>query len=151
MLDFSPDELENTSFWNRLCEDSVRLLKAAFMDALANRKIDEDTSPLGSGLFEINLKDKNGVFNYFTLNGVVNFTGETPECVCSIRPLKSFSLDTVDKNSEEETTPFVLESVRATKTVDKRFESGRSMRHGLPVAIIDADSANSAVSGSGTD
>lgn len=153
VLDFSPDELVNTSFWNRLCEDSVRLLKAAFMDALANRKIDEDTSPLGSGLFEIKVKDKNGAFNYVTLNGVVNFTGETPECVCSIRPLKSFSIDAVEKNSEEETIPFVLESVRS-KTVDKSVESGRSMRHGHSVAIIDANSANSAnsaVSGSGSD
>jgi hypothetical protein len=64
--------------------------------------------------------------------------------------LKSFSIDAVEKNSEEETIPFVLESVRS-KTVDKSVESGRSMRHGHSVAIIDADSANSAVSGSGSD
>lgn len=152
VLDFSPTELVNTSFWSRLCEDSVRLLKAAFMDALANRKIDQDTSPLGSGLFEIKVKDKHGVFNYVSLNGVVHFTGETPECVCSIRPLKSSSPDLVEKISEKETTTFALESDRPTKKADKRVESGRVVRHGHSVAIIDADSANnSAVSVSGSD
>ena len=40
---FTPEELEGKSFWDRLCEDSVRLLKAAFMDALAARE-NESTS-----------------------------------------------------------------------------------------------------------
>merc|ERR1712137_184044 len=31
-LEFTPEDLIGKSFWERLCEDSVRLLKAAFMD-----------------------------------------------------------------------------------------------------------------------
>lgn len=151
VLEFSPDELLNTSFWNRLCDDSVRLLKAAFMDALANREQDEDTSPLGTGLFEVKVKDKNGIFIHVTLNGVVNFAGETPECVCSIRPLKSSSRNAVEQLTKLESTPFVIESARSAKNPVKRVVSGRATRHGHSVAIIDADSANSAVSVSGSD
>lgn len=151
VLEFSPDELVNTSFWNRLCDDSVRLLKAAFMDALANRKQDEDTSPLGTGLFEVKVKDKNGIFIHVTLNGVVNFAGETPECVCSIRPLKSSSPDVVEQLTKPESTPFVIGSARSTKNAVKGIVSGRATRHGHSVAIIDADSTNSAASVSGSD
>ena len=85
-LDFSPRELEGSSFWERLCDESVRLLKAAFMDALAARKGDMNTTPLGCGVWELRLKDKDGSNKVVTLNGVVHFTGESPECVCSIRP-----------------------------------------------------------------
>ena len=85
-LDFSPKELEGTSFWERLCDESVRLLKAAFMDALASRKSETDTPPLGSGVWELRLVDKDGSHKVITLNGVVHFSGESPECVCSIRP-----------------------------------------------------------------
>jgi PAS domain S-box-containing protein len=85
-LDFSPRELEGSSFWERLCDDSVRLLKAAFMDALAARSTDTDATPLGSGVWELRLVDKDGSHKVITLNGVVHFTGESPECVCSIRP-----------------------------------------------------------------
>jgi PAS domain S-box-containing protein len=85
-LDFSPRELEGSWFWDRLCDDSVRLLKAAFMDALAARKTDTDTTPLGSGVWVFRLVDKDGSQKVITLNGVVHFTGESPECVCSIRP-----------------------------------------------------------------
>jgi PAS domain S-box-containing protein len=85
-LSFSAPELEGTSFWDRLCEDSVRLLKAAFMDALAARQSDSDSAPLGSGVWELRLVDKDGEPKFVTLNGVVHFAGERPECVCSIRP-----------------------------------------------------------------
>lgn len=85
-LDMSPEELEGTSFWERLCEDSVRLLKAAFMDSLAARKSDSDTAPLGSGVWELRLVDKDSKYKVITLNGVVHFSGEAPECVCCIRP-----------------------------------------------------------------
>eukprot|EP00536_Pseudo-nitzschia_multiseries_P002732 jgi/Psemu1/322677/estExt_fgenesh1_pg.C_370017 len=44
----SPERLEGTSFWELICQDSVRLLKAAFMDALAAREADSDTAVLGS-------------------------------------------------------------------------------------------------------
>jgi PAS domain S-box-containing protein len=86
-LDFTADELEGTSFWNRLCDDSVRLLKAAFMDSLAARQQDAETASLGSGIWELRLVDKDGNRKVVTLHGVVHFAGERPECVCSIRPL----------------------------------------------------------------
>ena len=85
-LDLTPEDLEGTSFWERLCEDSVRLLKAAFMDSLAARKSDSDTAPLGSGVWELRLVDKDSTYKVITLNGVVHFSGEAPECVCCIRP-----------------------------------------------------------------
>eukprot|EP00550_Attheya_septentrionalis_P003045 CAMPEP_0198281464 /NCGR_PEP_ID=MMETSP1449-20131203/1390_1 /TAXON_ID=420275 /ORGANISM="Attheya septentrionalis, Strain CCMP2084" /LENGTH=330 /DNA_ID=CAMNT_0043977235 /DNA_START=505 /DNA_END=1497 /DNA_ORIENTATION=- len=85
-LDFTPEELEGSSFWNRLCAESVRLMKAAFMDALAARKKDMETAPLGSGVWELQLVDKDGTLKIVTLHGVVHFSGEAPECVCSIRP-----------------------------------------------------------------
>jgi PAS domain S-box-containing protein len=85
-IDMTPEELEGTSFWDRLCEDSVRLLKAAFMDSLAARKADSATAPLGSGVWELRLADKDSNYHIVTLNGVVHFTGEAPECVCCIRP-----------------------------------------------------------------
>lgn len=84
-VDFKPSELEGTSFWHRLCDESVRLLKAAFMDALASRLPEMDTTPLGEGLWELRLKDKDGSERLVTLNGVVHFSGDRPECVCSIR------------------------------------------------------------------
>ncbi|CAB9499540.1 expressed unknown protein [Seminavis robusta] len=85
-MSMSASELEGTSFWDRLCEDSVRLLKAAFMDSLAARTDDSDTAPLGSGIWELRLVDKDGSHKVVTLNGVVHFSGDRPECVCSIRP-----------------------------------------------------------------
>ena len=85
-LKFKSTELEGSSFWDRLCVDSVRLLKAAFMDSLAARQADSDTAPLGSGVWELRLVDKDGSQKIVTLNGVVHFAGERPECVCSIRP-----------------------------------------------------------------
>jgi PAS domain S-box-containing protein len=85
-LQFSAKELEGTSIWERLCDDSVRLLKAAFMDSLAARDQDSDTAPLGSGFWELRLVDRDGSQQIVTLNGVVHFAGERPECVCSIRP-----------------------------------------------------------------
>ena len=85
-LDFSAGELEGSSFWDRLCDDSVRLLKAAFMDSLAARQPDSDTATLGTGFWELRLVDKDGAQKVVTLNGVVHFAGDRPECVCSIRP-----------------------------------------------------------------
>ena len=85
-MSMTAKELEGTSFWDRLCEDSVRLLKAAFMDSLAARTDDSDSAPLGSGIWELRLVDKDGSYKVVTLNGVVHFSGDRPECVCSIRP-----------------------------------------------------------------
>jgi len=86
-LDMCPDELEGTSFWLLICEESVRMLKAAFMDSLAARESDSDTALLGSGVWELRLKNKNNKYMFVTLNGVVHFKGDAPECVCCIRPL----------------------------------------------------------------
>lgn len=85
-MNMTAKELEGTSFWDRLCEDSVRLLKAAFMDSLAARNDDSDSAPLGCGIWELRLVDKDGSHKIVTLNGVVHFSGDRPECVCSIRP-----------------------------------------------------------------
>ncbi|CAJ1941724.1 unnamed protein product [Cylindrotheca closterium] len=87
-IGISPDELVGTSFWDRLCESSVRLLKSAFMDALAAKKSDSDTCPLGSGVWDLRLVDKESNYTLVSLNGVVHFSGEAPECVCCIRPLE---------------------------------------------------------------
>lgn len=85
-LGMTAEELEGTSFWDRLCGDSVKLLKAAFMDSLAARKNDSETATLGSGVWELRLKDKDSNYVLVSLNGVVHFTGEAPECVCCMRP-----------------------------------------------------------------
>eukprot|EP00549_Striatella_unipunctata_P023005 CAMPEP_0118689784 /NCGR_PEP_ID=MMETSP0800-20121206/9688_1 /TAXON_ID=210618 ORGANISM="Striatella unipunctata, Strain CCMP2910" /NCGR_SAMPLE_ID=MMETSP0800 /ASSEMBLY_ACC=CAM_ASM_000638 /LENGTH=335 /DNA_ID=CAMNT_0006587233 /DNA_START=178 /DNA_END=1185 /DNA_ORIENTATION=+ len=85
-LDFVPHDLEGSSFWSRLCDESVRLLKAAFMDALAARQKEMDTTPLGSGVWELRLVDRDGTHKVVSLNGVVHFSGDAPECVCSMRP-----------------------------------------------------------------
>jgi len=100
-LKFSPAELEGSSFWDRLCDESVRLLKAAFMDALAAREKDCETAPLGSGVWELRLRDKDGSQKLVALNGVVHFTGDSPECVCSIRPKEDLS----SKTRTEEKAP----------------------------------------------
>lgn len=86
-LGFKPDELENSCFWDRLCVDSIRLLKAAFMDALVAKKPGVDVTPLGKGLWEVQLVDKEGTPRLVSLNGVVHFSSDNPECVCSIRPI----------------------------------------------------------------
>merc|ERR1719491_2614591 len=85
-LKYTPTELEGTSLWDRLCDESVRLLKSAFMDALAARTIDSETTPLGSGVWELRMQDKDGTNKWVVLNGVVHFSGDAPECVCSVRP-----------------------------------------------------------------
>jgi len=77
-LDVFPEALEGTSFWDLICEDSVRLLKAAFMDSLAARDPDSDTALLGSGVWELRLKNKDSKYMLVTLNGVVHFKGEAP-------------------------------------------------------------------------
>jgi len=86
-LDVNPEKLEGTSFWDLICEESVRMLKAAFMDSLAARVAESDTAVLGSGVWEIRLKNKHSKYMNVSLNGVVHFKGDSPECVCCIRPL----------------------------------------------------------------
>ena len=103
-LDKPVEDLEGTSFWDRVCHDSVRLLKAAFMDSLAAREPHADTTALGSGVWELRLLDKNNTYAVVTLNGVVHFTGESPECVCCIRPSGKISEHNVRKERKVKST-----------------------------------------------
>lgn len=95
-LSFTNDELQGASFWDILTQDSVRVIKSAFMDALAiKRQPEEDSTPLWGGKsMSVELVDHNADENdeveicklLVSLKGVVHFFGESPECVCSIRP-----------------------------------------------------------------
>jgi PAS domain S-box-containing protein len=112
-LGMPANELEGTSFWERLCDDSVRLLKAAFMDSLAAREPEADTVPLGSGVWKLRLFDKEGGHKMVTLNGVVHFAGDRPECVCSIRPV-------TDKVVEAKAMSKAAEAVKTLKSFNLR-------------------------------
>jgi PAS domain-containing protein len=125
-IDMTPEELEGTSFWDRLCEDSVRLLKAAFMDSLAARKPDSDTASLGEGVWELRLVDKDSNYNIVTLNGVVHFSGEAPECVCCIRPRDQRQIQRLSKEIKKPT-------VRAVSSSDGSRSSDSSRRDSLEI------------------
>ena len=94
LLDYKVEELENTSFWEHLTEESMRLIKSAFMDALAiKRNPNQDSTPLANGesmavtlLHKINGGGETQEGLKVTLKGVVHFSTDSPECVCSIRP-----------------------------------------------------------------
>jgi len=90
-LNFDAEELEGSSFWDRISDDSVRVVKAAFMDALAvkRREGEEDSTPLSSGAnLSVRLVDRTMAGGeegkHASLKGVVSFAGDRPECVCSI-------------------------------------------------------------------
>lgn len=104
-LSFKASELEGTSFWDRLSPESVRILKAAFMDSLAARDDLSDTVQLGTGVWELELVDKSNTNKRVSLNGVVHFAGERPECVCSIRPLDASQvrMDETTTTTEQQT------------------------------------------------
>jgi len=90
-LNYTSDELENTSFWDRLTQDSVRLIKSAFMDALAvKRQPDDDTTPLAEGeSISVRIIDRDNDKEKglpFSLKGVVHFAADSPECVCTLCP-----------------------------------------------------------------
>lgn len=91
-LDYTSEELADTSIWERLTQDSVRLIKSAFMDAMAVKiSLEEDSTPLANGeSMTVTLLPKNAHERdaglVVSLKGVVHFAGESPECVCSIRP-----------------------------------------------------------------
>jgi len=106
-LNYTAEELEGSSFWERLCGESVLLLKTAFMDALAAFKPGKmDTAPLGNGLWQLRLIDRDGITQKLvTLNGVVHFSGDTPECVCSIRPIEKVMRITSKRKTIPNTRP----------------------------------------------
>ena len=99
LLHLENRELEGTSFWDHLTDDSVKMIKSAFMDALAEkRKSGDDSTLLCNGeSVPVKLVDKNGgeeVTKVVSLKGVVHFTGDAPECVCSIRPIENEAAST---------------------------------------------------------
>ena len=125
-LNYTSEELENTSFWDRLSEDSVRLIKSAFMDALAVKRNDnEDSTPLSNGeSISVTLVDKKqDCWRLVSLKGVVHFAGDSPECVCSIRPVDScrrtydYNINKKPKKAsfacEQSSGPRLAERVRA--------------------------------------
>jgi PAS domain-containing protein len=141
-LEFTPAELEGKSFWDRLCFDSVRLLKAAFMDALAARENDSTSTPLGNGVWELRLQDKNKQTVLVTLNGVVHFTGDAPECVCSIRMARE---DRKPDTNDLKPTPPPQQSVFGGEKVNSKNDSEKSNNDEgknprLTAQISDADS-----------
>ena len=145
-LDFFPTELEGSSFWDRLCDDSVRLLKAAFMDALAARTSDCDTIPLGSGVWELRLQDKDGSHKLVALSGVVHFSGEAPECVCSIRPREASknSLQVVTEVQQPVAKPH--QSVIGKRIGTQHIKQNPAAPGSKVAQISDADSNTSVIS-----
>ena len=143
LLSFSSTELEGTSFWDRLCEESVRLLKAAFMDSLATREAGSDTAPLGTGVWELRLVDKDNSQKLVALNGVVHFAGERPECVCTIRPRDIDGSSTSnDKNSKNTGLPAV--SIDTRKSAVGRPSAGKKAKVGKSRDLVRiSDSGNS--------
>jgi hypothetical protein len=142
----------------------VRLLKAAFMDALAARKNDMDTAPLGNGVWELRLVDKDGTHKIVALNGVVHFTNDTPECVCTIRPReelppvslqettamsthRNVSLSSGDNNSSASSSSngFVRHSIKPQQSVISRQDSCMNVKHQI------SDTGSCAISESGSD
>lgn len=131
LLSFSATELEGTSFWDRLCEESVRLLKAAFMDSLATREAGSDTAPLGTGVWELRLVDKDKSQKVVALNGVVHFAGDRPECVCTIRPRDiTGSSNSKDKKVKTGGLPTVSidtrQSAPCAASANKKVKVGKS-------------------------
>ncbi|GAX18728.1 hypothetical protein FisN_26Hh018 [Fistulifera solaris] len=120
-LSFTASELEGTSFWDRLSPESVRILKAAFMDSLAAREDVSDTVQLGTGVWELELVDKSNTNKRVSLNGVVHFAGERPECVCSIRPLDNLR---VDDTTTRDKAPKRRKRGDATRISDSGNSSG---------------------------
>jgi PAS domain S-box-containing protein len=145
-MNYTAEELEDTSFWDRLTEESVRLIKSAFMDALAvKRHCDEDSTPLANGeSMTVTLipKKENDIEGnagedteqglLVSLKGVVHFGEEYPECVCSIRP------EGMPINKQMDSV--IKESCSAlTATVTSRNRRGRGHEH----HISDIDSEKS--------
>lgn len=139
-LDVSPETLEGGSFWDLICQDSVRLLKAAFMDSLAARDADSDTAELGSGVWELRLKNKELQYMPVTLNGVVHFKGEAPECVCCIRPLGEQQHQSQSSSPQKPKTNGIERSDGSTNAVNSKNNRKTLNR---PVSCSDGDASRS--------
>mmetsp|Transcript_10461 Transcript_10461/g.21297 ORF Transcript_10461/g.21297 Transcript_10461/m.21297 type:complete len:472 (+) Transcript_10461:91-1506(+) len=144
LLTFTATELEGTSFWDRLCEESVRLLKAAFMDSLATREEGSDTAPLGTGVWELRLVDKDNTQKLVALNGVVHFAGDKPECVCTIRPRDKKSSASNDKNSKSSLPAVSIESHQSAISATERPLAAKKAKIGKSRDLVRiSDSGNS--------
>ena len=130
LLNFPPGELEGSSFWDRISGDSVRLLKSAFMDALAARKPGTDTAPL-EGVSILKMVDRHGNIIMGTMNGIVHFSGDAPECVCSIRPVDvthETKRRDVSRVNESAATVVSLESgIETAASNEKKSSDGGSV------------------------
>lgn len=133
----------DTSFWERLTVDSVRLIKSAFMDSLAvKRPLDEDSTPLANGeSMTVTLIHRAGEVEgtglLVSLKGVVHFAGESPECVCSIRPEASSASSTTKKMK-----PVVKESTSSSSGPVKKRVPAVSVAGPPSHQISDIDSAS---------
>ena len=97
-------ELEGTTFWDYLTEDSVNSIKSAFMDALAAKRNQDDDSTLlchGESLLVKLLDRYGGEPTVVSLKGVVHFNDNTPECVSSMRPVVGCSTRGVFKQGPQ--------------------------------------------------
>lgn len=94
-LDMQNQEIEGTTFWDYLTEDSVNLIKSEFMNALAEKRNPEDDSAVlchGQSLL-VKLVDKEGGEpSVVSFKGVVHFTDNAPECISSMRPVATNSV-----------------------------------------------------------
>jgi PAS domain S-box-containing protein len=87
-------EIEDTSFWEQVTEDSKNGIRSAFTDALIEDtpSNEDDSVPLAEGRsLHINfvVKDEQGRRDrrLGSLKGMVHVNEGVPECVCSIRPI----------------------------------------------------------------
>jgi len=154
-LDVFPEALEGTSFWDLICEDSVRLLKAAFMDSLAARDPDSDTALLGSGVWELRLKNKDSKYMLVTLNGVVHFKGEAPECVCCIRPLRSEQQQQQQQSSPQSSKRQVSVTVDGSSNININVDGvndddGSNNKDKNNVSCSDGDASRTSDGSNGT-
>ncbi len=151
-MNYTVEELEDTCFWGKLSEGSVRLIKSAFMDALAvKRSPEEDSTPLLNGesitvtLIQKNDDDQDAERDdkdrrlVVSLKGVVHFGGEYPECVCSIRPevLATFNVTPAIKGVSHISTTAVLSSKRQDESGRPPFFEGKTQP---PHQVSDIDS-----------
>ena len=109
-IDTQGQNLEGKSFWDYLTEDSVNLIKSAFMDALAQKRNEDDDSALlcHGGSLSVKLVDQKCVGrepSILSLKGVVHFNDNAPECISSLRPVgnSTHSLNAPNQAQEQET------------------------------------------------
>jgi PAS domain-containing protein len=150
-IDMSPDELLGTSFWDRLCESIVRLLKSAVMDALAAKKSNSDTCPLGSGVWDLRLVDKDSSYTLVSLNGVVHFSGEAPECVCCIRPLDQHPMQKITKEVKKLPAARPVSSCDGSRSSDSSARDALEIRANPNQSVISSDTTSADDSGTNSE